>query len=287
MDEIITKQILSKDDESYAIYSVAAESAASEEQSFSTFKQNPNYTYELEHTSPPLGEHYITLLKEEHEEDLKKINWDDIRLNDKYGGASKYQFNRLEPYCGKDFGFSPTTIGYLYLALRMVTSLKEKGEKEIEVFEIGCGYGGQCLLFNLIANFHKVSINSYNLVDLKYPTLLQEKYLSLVMPENKKFRFLSCDNYNTWKANIGNVDYVISNYALSEMSAEWGQRYIESIIKKAKHGFFQFNGGEDERFKGNLQLSTLLENLPTTHTVIPDPGNPPWTAHGYCKLIEF
>ena len=287
MDEIINNQILNKDDESYAVYSVASQKAAIDEQSFSAFKQNPPYTYELEHTSPPLGEHYITLLKEEYEEDLKKINWDDIRLNDKYGGTNKYQFHRLEPFCGKNFGFSPTTIGYLYLALRMVTFLKEKGAKEIDVFEIGCGYGGQCLLFNLVANFHKVSINSYNLVDLKYPTLLQKKYLSLIMPESKKFRFLPCDDYNIWKSEVGNVDYVISNYALSEMSAEWGERYIKAIIKKAKHGFFQFNNNDDDRFKGNLRLSTLLENLSSPYMTIADPGAPPWTPHGYCKLIEF
>tara|TARA_Y100000310_G_C20698691_1_gene827711 strand:+ start:4875 stop:5738 length:864 start_codon:yes stop_codon:yes gene_type:complete len=287
MDEIINSQILNKDDESYATYSEASQSAAINEQSFSTFKQNPNYTYELEHTSPPLGEHYITLLKKEHEEDIKKINWDNVRLNDKYGGTNKYQFSKLEPYCGKDFGFSPTTIGYLYLALRMVNSLKEKDIKEVDVFEIGCGYGGQCFLFNIVADFLEVTVNSYNLVDLKYPILLQKKYLSLAMPRNKKFRFWPCDEYNMWKGETGNVDYVISNYALSEMSSEWGERYIESIIKKAKHGFFQFNGGDAERFKGNLQLSTLLENLSSPHTAVSDPGNPPWTPHGYCKLIEF
>ena len=131
MDEIINNQILNKDDESYSIYSVASQKAALDEQSFSAFKRNPNYTYELEHTSPPIGEHYITQLKEEHEEDLKKINWDDIRLNDKYGGTIKHQFPRLEPFCGKNFGFSPTTIGYLYLALRMVTFLKEKTRKKL------------------------------------------------------------------------------------------------------------------------------------------------------------
>jgi len=287
MDEIINNQILNKDDESYVRYSEASKSAAVDEQSFSTFKRNPNYTYELEHTSPELGNHYITLLLEEYKEDLKKINWDDIRTNDKYGGTSVYPFQQLEPFCGKHFTFSPTTVGYLYLALRMVNSLKNKNVKDVDVFEIGCGYGGQCFLFNNVANFLDVSVNSYNLVDLKYPTLLQEKYLSLVMPQSTKIKFWPCNEYNTWKSKIGNVSYTISNYALSEMSSEWGTRYIESIIKKAKHGFFQFNGGDDARFEGNIQLSTLLEALPPTHTVVPDPGNPSWTPHSYCKLIEF
>ena len=287
MDKIINNQILNKDDESYVVYSEVSRSAAINEQSFSTFKQNPDYTYELEHTSPDLGNHYITLLLEEYKEDIKKINWNDIRLNDKYGGTSICPFQRLEPFCGKDFNFSPTTIGYLYLALRMVRSLKSKDAKEVDVFEIGCGYGGQCFLFNIVADLLKLSVNSYNLVDLKYPTLLQEKYLSLIMPQNKKIKFWPCNDYNMWKAKIGNVDYTISNYALSEMSSEWGTRYIESIIKKTKHGFFQFNGGAHERFKGNIQLSTLLEALPSTHTIVPDPGNPSWTPHGYCKLIEF
>ena len=224
MKNIISKQILNKHDNTYATYSETAYDAATEENIFATFKTNPDYTYQLEHTSPKLGSNYIELLFKEHLDDLKMINWDDVRLNDQYGGTDKYSFGQLQPYCGNNCYFSPTTIGYLYLSLRMIRSLQQLKFEKVDVIEIGCGYGGQCLLFHLMARLYNLSINSYTLVDLKYPNLLQEKYLSKTIPENKRLRFLSCDQYETWKPQIKNVDFVISNYALSEMSDQWAER---------------------------------------------------------------
>ena len=90
-------------------------------------------------------------------------------------------------------------------------------------------------------------------------------------------------------SEIKNIDYVISNYALSEMSSDWSEKYLNEIIKKSKHGFFQFNT-DNEKFEGTLKLNKLISSLPEHRNVEQDPGNPEWINKEFaecCKLITF
>jgi|15BtaG_2_1085339.scaffolds.fasta_scaffold00999_4 hypothetical protein len=287
----IKEETLGEQDESYHRYLLVCEKASTDDDTFQNFKSDPNYTYELEHTSAPLGEHYVSLLLEEYPSILKELDWDKIRINDRHGNTAKHNFSRLLNYCGGDSEFSPTTIGYLYLALRMLHNLKKQNKNNIDVFEIGCGYGGQCYLFHIISEFMGITINSYNLVDLHHATTLQEKYLAL-LGITETVNFLSCKDFDEWKTKIENVDYVISNYAFSEMSDSWARRYLDTIVSKAKHGFFQWNNrdGKDGSSRGgNLTLSEFVSKIPDNNSMIQDPGNPLhlYPQWHYMRLIEF
>jgi SAM-dependent methyltransferase len=287
----IKEETLGQQDETYHRYLLVCEQASNDDATFQNFKSNANYTYELEHTSVQLGEHYVSLLLEEYHDTLKDLDWDKIKRNDMYGNTGKYNFSRLSDYCGDGCEFSPTTIGYLYLSLRMLRNLKIKNQNNIDVFEIGCGYGGQCYLFYTIAEFMGVTINSYNLVDLYHATTLQEKYLSS-LGITETVNFLPCKDFDKWKTKIKNVDYVISNYAFSEMSDSWAKRYLDIIISKAKHGFFQWNnndGKDGSNRSGNFSLSEFVNDIPDNHSMIQDPGNPLhlYPQWDYMKLIEF
>ena len=285
-DEKIKTQTLGHHDESYHKYSELSRDASLNDDIFSNFKRDPDYTYMLEHTSPSLGEHYVTLLLNEYEDALGRLNWEEVKLNDKYGGTTKYNFTRLSSFCKGGTDFSPTTIHYLYLSLRMLKDLKKYQENEIDVLEIGGGYGGQCYMFYVISNFYNIDIKSYTLIDLNYAISLQRKYISKLGLANVKF--LPCDEFDDLKSEIKNVDYVISNYALSEMSSNWSEKYLNDIVKKSKHGFFQFNTADTE--KGTLKLSKLTSALPEHHNVEQDPGMPDslgGEGAPYCKLVSF
>tara|TARA_B110000211_G_C14072703_1_gene550628 strand:- start:1212 stop:2084 length:873 start_codon:yes stop_codon:yes gene_type:complete len=287
----IKEETLGQQDETYHKYLLVCENASNDDDSFRNFKSNPNYTYELEHTSVPLGEHYVSLLLEEYHDTLRDLDWDKIKRNDMYGNTGKYNFSRLSDYCGDECEFSPTTIGYLYLSLRMLRNLKIKNKNNIDVFEIGCGYGGQCYLFHTIAEFMDVTINSYNLVDLYHATTLQEKYLSF-LGITETVNFIPCKDFDECKTKIENVDYVISNYAFSEMSNSWANIYMDTIVSKAKHGFFQWNnddGKDGSGGSGNFLLSEFVNNIPDNYSMIQDPGNPLhlYPQWDYMKLIEF
>ena len=124
-------------------------------------------------------------------------------------------------------------------------------------------------------------------MDLHFPNMLQKKYLSLLKVPNLKF--LSCLEYENWKLEITNVDYVISNYAFSEFSSDWAFRYLDLVIRKAKHGFFQFNSDEND---GSLiRKDELLYAIKSPYTEVQDPGEPinvGFTRNRTnCKLIEF
>ena len=289
---VIDTERLTSEDDSYSRYSKVCYAAATSEIVFRNFKTHPGYTYELEHTSKELGDNYIRLAKQEFGDILEKLDWKKISANDIHGGTRVTAYWELSDYCGKDCKFSPTTIGYLYLAIRMCKNLQSKNfDSPIDVVELGAGYGGQCYLFCTIAEFMGISINSYTLVDLYHANLLQETYLNkLNLNEKVELRFLSGKNYEEYRKEVGNVDFVISNYALSEISIDWGKRYLETFIKKSTYGFFQFNTCHKPPESGEYENLTV-EHLATHYTNISnteDPGNPdgvPGGGHKGCRLL--
>jgi|21_taG_2_1085346.scaffolds.fasta_scaffold02602_8 hypothetical protein len=288
----IDVETLTTEDRSYEIYSDACYKAATEEAAFSSFKNNPKYTYELEHTSVDLGHNYIKLAKQEFPEVLEKIIWKQVYANDFFGGTIKHRYPELSEYCGEYCKFSPTTIGYLYLSIRMCKELlkREVDNKGLDVVELGAGYGGQAYMFCIVAMIMGIKVNSYSLVDLYHANLLQEKYLkSLGLDNVVKLNFLSGKDYDEYKDKVGNVDFVISNYALSEFSIDWGERYLETFIKKSKFGFFQFNTVH-KNVNGKRENLTVedLESHYSDVLNIADPGNPDGVVgggHPGCRLL--
>jgi|TARA_R110000824_G_scaffold138550_1_gene303253 hypothetical protein len=287
IEKIIKEEQLTHEDLSYAIYSDACIRAATDTSAFNSFKTNPNYIYELEHTSKELGENYISQAKEEFHKELMELNWEKVQVNDKFGGAQKIPYESLSIYTNH-IAYSPTTIGYLYLALRMCRELQTKNiKKPIDVVELGAGYGGQCYLFLVVAELMAIPLKSYGLADLYHANLLQNKYLEhiisyinkdnkLSLKDNTQLEFYSCKDYGEYSTQVGNIDYVISNYALSEMSVNWAKRYLETFIKKSKYGFFQFNtlnkGVQSNGTYENLREADLATHY-TDIQNLEDPGN--------------
>lgn len=98
-------------------------------------------------------------------------NFDTLRniceLNDKYGKTKKYNLKNF-------MTCSPSNLRYLLHSLLFLEDMKKYKLNNIDIIEIGDGYGGLCLFIHNIAPLYEININSYTIFDLLEPYLLQK-----------------------------------------------------------------------------------------------------------------
>lgn len=195
------------------------------------FKSHPDFTNVLEHVSFNQGIQYLDLIKNK-----TPLSQDDIiaycKINDKIGGGEKYNYDFITT--------SPTNFRYLFQAHLIITHLFTLNLTDVNIVEVGCGYGGLCLAINHLSNTYniKIKIKSYNLIDLPSLSKLQQLYLK-EHQLNFTTNFHSAFNYG---ADIEqNELFLISNYCFSEISSENQQKYINTLFPKVSHGFMAWN----------------------------------------------
>lgn len=225
---------------------------------FEKFKQDPNYTQILEHTSKIQAIEYISCIKNS-KLDLSKI--DKFRENDEQGSPS------IEYYGDPLFdGISPSTIRYIKTLSDLVNTFKNLDGKKI--IEIGVGYGGQCKLIN-----DYFDIQSYHLIDLPEVLELSEKYLN-------KYNY---SNISYGGELLNEYDLIISNYAITECDKNIQIKYIDDIISKSRHGYitanyisevFNINSLSKEEFIKRINKDPLYIN-----------SEYPLTFSGNCVMI--
>lgn len=196
------------------------------------FKSNQRYRYMLEHVNKVTGDHYLRLIKTEYN-DFYTSNVDYIKelcnTNDQYGVPIKSKY--------ADIGdSSPTNLRYLFFSLLIVDDIKKYNLNNIDMIEIGGGYGGLCFFIYKIAEKYDISINSYTIFDLPEPCQLQKKYLDAVGINGVNAYHL--DEYSDIKSD----SFLVSTYAFSEIPNEIQKQYSEQIINPyTKYGFIAWN----------------------------------------------
>jgi|TARA_A100001515_G_scaffold9169_1_gene7649 hypothetical protein len=218
---------------------------------FENFKRNPNYQPILEHVHESLGQSYYNCVKVKYPEMLQFL--DSCSKNDKIGNPCKTTYS---------FGnFSPTTLRYLKVAADLNHSFDNI--KDMNILEIGGGYGGQCLVSSLTHGF-----KSWTIVDLPEVAKLQEKYIEKNNIDN--VNFLSHDTVPTKK-----YDLIVSNYAFSECTKKMQDFYIENYFDEKSKLYMTLNfiktGNQDlDSSYDGLRLQRILkhtyyEEIPLTH----------------------
>jgi hypothetical protein len=125
----------------------------------------------------------------------------------------------------------------------------------LNIVEIGGGYGGQCKILNDI-----FSIKNYTIIDLEEANMLQKKYLSKLNITNIEFQ-----NNLSYKSE--SYDFCISNYAFSECNKDIQRKYLDDIVLKSKHGYMINNRKEDYSKEDLIEIipnSKLLPEIPLT-----------------------
>ena len=200
----------------YTNYLKACKQALNED-SFKNFRRDSFYNVVIEHVSYQLGMDYLL--------EVKKNTPDLLKLSDKFvtsediGNPIVFYFDTAGRY------LSPTTCRYIKVLSDLI---KMFGDLELNIVEIGGGYGGQC---KIIHDF--IQPKSYTIIDLPEVILLTEKFLSH-FSINPVFRDIN-------DSSEINYDLCISNYSFSEFDRKYQDFYAEKVINISDKGYMTCN----------------------------------------------
>lgn len=202
----------------------------------SSFKKDNSYRCILEHVNHNEGIQYLNNSNIEYSEifnNNKDYLYNLCIKNDSIGNPEKQFF--------ENFGFcSPTNLRYIYHSLLILSHMSKNNINNVDIVEIGGGYGGLCFFIYNNSKFFNISINSYKIFDLYDISILQKNYL--------KFLNINIDTYqlDTFDGNnIFNNSFLISNYAFSEITMDLQKEYINKVINPyISYGFLCWNAIE-------------------------------------------
>ncbi len=192
--------------------------AYEDDKTFNKFKSIGEYRLVLEHSSKKIGLDHLNNIKKDNPYLLEHI--DKFIKNDSIGEPVVYDYDEL----GK---ISPSTLYYVGVLSNLINIFSSLNN--LNIVEIGGGYGGQCKII-----YDYFTPKSYRIFDLKEVTLLQKKYLSHFGLNDILFSS-NLDN------DFYNIDLVISNYAISEMTNKYQHRYYNNVISNSTNGYITSN----------------------------------------------
>ena len=196
---------------------------------FENFKKHPYYTAILEHVPYDLGKKYLEHTKANNPTLFSLLDTF-IKKNDNIGNPNKVVYKNYS-----NLSMSPTTARYVKV-LSDIELVFNKSLNEINIVEIGAGYGGLATIINT-----KYSFKKYYSVDLPAPGKLFKKYCSAVGINN--IEHVAPSNLLDYFNDIS-IDLVISNYAFSECDEETQDFYIKNILSRAKMGYITYNSNQ-------------------------------------------
>ena len=229
------------------------------------FKNNPNYSYMLEHVNYNQGVQYLHCIKRDfgefynkNEQYLKEL----CEMNDKYGRTIKNTFANF-------MTCSPTNLRYIYFSLLSLSHMIKCNINETDIIEIGGGYGGLCLFILKIAPLMNIKIKSYTIFDLDEPLILQKKYLESHGCNDIKYYHLK--NFGELQKN----SFLVSTFAFSEIPSIIQQEYTSKILNiYVSSGFIAWN---------NIPLYKFIEGCNIENRVEEPLTNP----SGFNKYVFF
>lgn len=241
----------------YTDYTNYIESILTDDINKWTFKSHPDYCFVLEHVSKEEGNSYMfeienrfNLIYSANKQFLIEL----CHENDLYGNPKKYSFSNFT-------SCSPTNLRYILHSLLILTYMKECMLNNINIIEIGGGYGGLCFFMYKLSHLFNITISTYSMFDLPNPLLLQQKYLEKKNIYN--VNYLELDYIKNIKEN----SFLISNYAFTEISFDLQKKYTSQLLNQyVSHGFLAWNAVEVYEFIENKIITSETE-FPLTHSL--------------------
>ena len=129
---------------------------------------------------------------------------------------------------------SVNNIRYLIQSLSILKHMKNININNINVIEIGGGYGGLSYFIKNLSYIYDIDISSYTIYDLenvgvfqtKIQNYLNNKIVTKVLPDN---------------TNLKENSFLITNYALSELSEDLIKQYNNLVLPYIKNGYITWN----------------------------------------------
>lgn len=198
------------------------------------FKQNAGVNYMTEHINIIYNDYGAKNWYNES----KKINLltnnqiiELIKKNDTHGNPYKVYVNDEIPKT------SSNTLKYIYFGLLQANHILKEDIKIKNILEIGGGFGGQCLITQLIFDMLDIKYDKYILIDLPNIINYQKQYLE-VNKMNNKCIFVTTEEYNNM--DKPNDIFFFSSYSLSEISKEYRNLYYK-LFSNVNGGIIVWN----------------------------------------------
>ncbi len=197
------------------------------------FRTHSVFNDMLEHNGPIFVDFAKSWLS--NIEELNMINKEQmiklIDLNDQLGNPIKEKIT-------DSIVSVPNTIKYIYFGLLNIKYLLEKCINNFTMIEIGCGYGGQCVILLELFKIFNINVDKYVLIDLEEASNLQRKYVNTLIPNNNCV-FLTNENYK--KHDFGEKKYLFACYSLSEFADKTRKDYYDNLINNIGSGIIIWN----------------------------------------------
>lgn len=225
--------------------------AANNQRVFSRFRRSLIYRVILEHVNYEQGFDYLREVERQGSllDDLKTVVESDV-----VGGPIRYQYGR--------YGLvSPSTLRYIKVASDLQAFFGSLDD--MEVAEIGVGYGGQCRIIS-----SAWSVKSYDLYDIPEALKLSQRFLS-----ESHIEAATIFDKNGREPLDGQFDLVISNYAFSELRREIQEQYLTNVVEKSARGYMTYNRLTPPDFNSlladevveRIAGARLVPEVPLTH----------------------
>jgi len=193
--------------------------AVENDEVFANFKNDFHYTKILEHVWFELGQEYLDQVKQDFPYLLEHMKR--FATNDKVGNPTIYYYEDI------DLTVSPTTLRYVKVLADLMNHFGRLDD--MDIIEIGGGYGGQCKIIYDISR-----PKSYTIVDLPDVLHLINKYL-------KEFDIKNVILKEPRDKFGKQYDLCISNYSFTEVSREDQDYYKLNIIQRSLSGYMTCN----------------------------------------------
>ena len=152
------------------------------------------------------GNQYLELIFNECNKlkEYKNLLYEICLENDNYGNTEKYNF--------ENFGVcSPSNLRYIYHSFLILSHMVKCKLNNVDVIEIGGGYGGLCLFLHRLGHLFDINLKSYSGFDLPDALNLQSKYL-------KEYDINLNKQHLDTPLQLNKNSYLVSNYAYSELT---------------------------------------------------------------------
>lgn len=229
---------------------------------FRNFRRDYDYREILEHVDYWTGKKYLIRIAD--------LGFDINELielaarNDQIGNPRKYSYKNLPPV-------SPTSLRYLSVACELIHHFKSLDN--LNIVEIGAGYGGQYAILSQLFN-----MKSYSIYDLPEAQSLISEFVSNIKVQPQP----TMKDINQIEA--GNFDLVISNYAFSELPSAIQEVYLDRILKQSSRGYMIMNSGmhnETQRSFGKISVGKIQEKIENVEIL---PELPKTSADNYVAI---
>lgn len=217
---------------------------------FRNFRRNPIYNQILEHVSRKQGSEYLELIS--NDSDILAA-MDSFKLNDNYGNPKMFHY----PNIGM---ISPSTLRYIKILADIKTHFQTVDN--LNLCEIGVGYGGQCRVVNA---YYRPA--TYCLVDIQPALALAQRFLdNYILPSVLTYKTMN-------ELGKKDFDFVLSNYAFTELPRAIQDVYLNKVIMNSKKGYMiynditpkEFNSYKSDELAAMIPGAKVLKEEPLTH----------------------